>query len=260
MRVFDCFTFFNELDLLKIRCEILKELNPIHVLVEAPITHTGDEKPLYFFDNWKEFEQYNIIHVCAHLPNDGNPWNNENAQRDQIMYALDGEDMQDDDIIIVSDLDEIPRPETIRQFDADKMLVAALKMDKFSYYLNCLECSQGWESAKVTSWKHLKTTTPQRLRVGGFKTIMLDAGWHWSWLGGVDKIMEKFYAYAHTESVTSKNADPELLKEKLETGESIWSQGNKNDKWKFMEIDDYFPEYIRNNDLELTAKGLIKLL
>lgn len=259
MRIFDTFCFFNELELLKIRCEILKELNPIHVLVESPTTHTGDPKRLHFKDNQHLFSDYNIIPLVATLPNDGDAWHNENAQRDAILAGLTS--ASGDDVIIVSDLDEIPRPETILKFDADKMLVAALKMDKFSYYLNCLECAQGWESAKVTTVKTFNDHfygSAQRLRVGGFKTIILDAGWHWSWLGGIDKIYEKFFAYAHTESVTGENLDPDVLREKLETGESLWSQGNKNDLWKFIPIDDYFPEYIRNNKVELIQKGLIK--
>lgn len=257
MKIFDCFTFFNELELLKIRCEILKELNPIHILVESPTTHTGDPKPLYYMENRELFSGYNIVHVVADLPNTGDPWVNENSQRDSIIAGIAGEDIYDDDVVIVSDLDEIPRPGTIKQFDADKMLVAALKMDKFSYYLNCLECAQGWESAKVTSWKYLKTTTPQKLRVDGFKTIMLDAGWHWSWLGGVDKIMEKFQSFAHQESNNSQFADPDKIERKLQTGHSLWTDRD-DDLWKFIPIDDYFPKYIQDHAPSLIEKGLIK--
>lgn len=261
MRIFDCFPFFNELELLKIRCEILKELNPIHVLVESPTTHTGDPKPLYFQKKKLEFADFTFRHVITTLPNDGNTWHNENYQREHIMDGLSCY-ANDEDLIIVSDLDEIPRPETIRQFDAEKMVVAALKMDKFSYYLNCLELAQGWESAKITTWKCLKeqfNSSPQKLREGGFKTIMLDAGWHWSWLGGVDKIMEKFQSFAHQESNNAQFADPEKISRKLQTGHSLWTD-RENDLWKFIPIDDTFPKYIQDNQQQLTEKGLIKLV
>ena len=49
--IFDCFTFFNELELLEIRCEELKELDVIHVVVESNLTHSGKSKPLYFSEN-----------------------------------------------------------------------------------------------------------------------------------------------------------------------------------------------------------------
>jgi beta-1,4-mannosyl-glycoprotein beta-1,4-N-acetylglucosaminyltransferase len=258
MRIFDCFTFFNEIELLKIRCEILKELNPVHILVESPTTHTGDPKPMHYLDNKKMFSGYNINWMHAELPNNGDAWVNENAQREAIIFGLS--EAGDDDLVIVSDLDEIPRPETIRQFDPNKMLVSALKMDKFSYYLNCLEVVQGWESAKVTTMKCLReqfASSPQRLRTGGFKTIMLDAGWHWSWLGGVDKIMEKFQSFAHQESNNSKFADPDKIQRKLKTGHSLWTD-REDDLWKFIPVDDYFPKYITENKQQLIEKGLIK--
>lgn len=257
MRLFDCFTIFNEIELLKIRCEIMKELNPIHILVESPTTHTGDPKPLHFEINKHLFDEYNIVHIVADLPNNGDPWANENAQRDAIMMGFINtgvDDVHDDDWVIISDLDEIPRPSSVRLFDADEMLVAGLKMDKFSYYLNCLEGMQSWESAKLTSWKYLKTTSPQKLRVGGFKTIMLDAGWHWSWLGGVDKILEKFQSFAHQESNNSKFADPDVVAHKFANNISMWG----DDSWKIIPVDDYFPKYIRDNEQQLIEKGLIK--
>lgn len=256
MRIYDCFTFFNEIELLKIRCEVLKELNPIHVLVEAPTTHTGDPKPLYFEENKHLFSEYNIIHIIADLPNNGNTWDNENKQRDAIVIGL--ADAEDEDWVMVSDLDEIPDPEVVRMFIPEKMQVSALKMAHYTYYLNCLQCADCWESSRLTTWQFLKSTTPNKLRVGGFKTVMLNAGWHFSWMGGVDKIIEKFYAYAHTESCTSQNVDRDAIIEKLETGESLWSQGNKNDLWKFVPIDETFPKYIQDNVPSLINKGLIK--
>jgi beta-1,4-mannosyl-glycoprotein beta-1,4-N-acetylglucosaminyltransferase len=260
MRIFDCFTFFNELELLKIRCEIMKELDPVHILVEATTTHTGDRKPLYFDENLHMFKDYNITDVASELPNNGDTWRNENAQRDKIMVGLNFEGAEDNDIVIISDLDEIPRPHSVRQFDPEKMLVGALKMDKFSYFLNCLEIAQGWESAKITTVKCLREqfgNSPQKLRTGGFKTILLDAGWHWSWLGGVDKIMEKFQSFAHQESNNSKFADPDKIARKLETGHSLWTDRD-DDLWKFIPVDDYFPKYIQDNKNDLVSKGFIR--
>lgn len=258
MRIYDCFTFFNEIELLKIRCEVLKELNPIHILVEASTTHTGDPKPLYFQQYKHLFEEYNIMPMVADLPNNGDPWRNENNQRDCIMVGL--QDALLDDWVFVSDLDEIPRPEAIKKFNPEEMVVAALKMDKYSYFLNCLEVKQGWESAKLTTYDVLNKQfngSPQKLREGGFKTIMLDAGWHWSWLGGVDKIMEKFQSFAHQESNNAKFADPDKIARKLITGHSLWTD-KEDDLWKFVPIDESFPKYIQDNVPSLINKGLIK--
>ena len=65
MKYYDTFSFFNELDLLWLRVNELKELNPIHVLVESKFTHTGDPKPLYFEENKEKFKDFNIRHIVV---------------------------------------------------------------------------------------------------------------------------------------------------------------------------------------------------
>ena len=53
--VYDCFSFFNELDLLEIRLNVLKDVVDKFVLVEATRTHTGRPKPLYYEENKARF-------------------------------------------------------------------------------------------------------------------------------------------------------------------------------------------------------------
>jgi beta-1,4-mannosyl-glycoprotein beta-1,4-N-acetylglucosaminyltransferase len=91
--IYDCFTFFNELDILEIRLNILKNVVDKFVLVEATRTHQGKEKPLYFSENkarYKEFED-KIIHIVIdeYPPYEGkSAWVLERYQRDMI--AKDG--------------------------------------------------------------------------------------------------------------------------------------------------------------------------
>lgn len=245
MKLFDCFTFFNELELLKIRCEELKELNPIHVLVEANTTHTGDPKPFYFEENKHLFTEFNIRHIKVYdLPNNGDAWQAENAQRDAIFKGLT--DCEDWDKIIITDLDEIPRKEAVAYYDG-RMGVAALTMEKLSYYLNCLEGHQQWQIGKITTWEHLKTTTPNKLRNGGFNIAFDYAGWHFAWCGGIDRMFQKLDSFAHQESNTAELRNN--LERKYETGESMWG----NDFWRFVKIDETFPPYLFNNQKEFIS-------
>jgi len=242
------FSFFNELDLLKLRCEELKELNPVHILVESPYTHTGDPKPLYYEQNKHLFKDYNIIHLIDQsMPNDGDAWHNENHQRDTGVFGLF--DMEDDDVIGIFDADEIPKSEMVKQYKPE-MGITGVKMDKFSYTLNCLEGYQQWEMGKLVTYEILKQTTPNKIRNGGHKTIMCNAGWHFSFLGGVEKMKEKLFAYAHTETVTSDLLS--RLERKFESGQSLWG----NDYWRFIDIDETFPRYLREHQEEF--KHLIK--
>lgn len=250
MRYFHGVTFFNELELLKILCEETKDLNTTIVLVEATTTHTGDPKPLYFDENKHLFTEYNIKHlIVRHLPNDGDAWHNENAQRDAIMLGLT--DCVDDDVVFIGDLDEIPRKEAIKYYDS-RMGVAALCMDKYSVYLNLLEGYQNWSIAKLCTYSILKNTTPNKLRNCGPNFIINYAGWHMSFMGGIEKMKQKLFAYAHVETVTPELLDN--LEHKYETGESLWGR----DKWAFKPIDEKFPDYLRNN--QETFKHLIKEL
>lgn len=246
MRVFDCFTFFNEFELLKLRCEELRMIDVQHILIEAEYTHTGDKKPLYYQYNKQDYFGYDIYHaVQENMPNTGNAWDNEGAQRDKIYDCLVKLRAKDDDIVIISDLDEIPRWQAV-QFYEPRMGVASLQMDKYSCYINLLEGIQNWGIAKITTWGHLKNTTPNKLRNGGSDFTIYYGGWHMSFLGGVSKMKEKLFAYAHTETVTAKLL--ESLQYKFDNGQSLWG----DDFWQFVKIDKSFPQYLQDNQEEFS--------
>lgn len=240
MRYLDCLTFFNENDLLWLRLNELKPLNPIHVIVEASHTHTGDPKPFNF--DVDRFKDFNIRYIRVYdLPNDGDAWHNENYQRDSIMRGLF--DCKDDDVIFIGDLDEIPRVEAVNYYEP-RMGIAGLCMDKYSCYMNLLEGIQNWSIAKLCTWDILKRTTPNKLRNAGANFIINYAGWHISFLGGVDKMKEKLFAYAHQETVTSDLLSN--LEEKFRTGQSLWGK----DFWRFVNIDKTFPKYLQLHQSE----------
>lgn len=239
MRYYDCFTFFNELELLKLRCEELKPLNPVHVLVEATTTHTGLPKELFFEKNKHLFKDYNIRHIVVDdLPSNGDNWVAENYQRDCIDRGI--YDIENDDVIIVSDLDEIPRWQAV-QYYQPIMGTTSLQMEKLSYYLNCVEGHQGWGIAKITTGELLKKTTPNKLRNGGSGFSIYYGGWHFAWMGGFDRMMLKLDSFAHQEANTA--ALRNNLQRKYETGQSLWG----DDYWRFVKIDSTFPKYLQEN-------------
>ncbi|MBY0430568.1 MAG: N-acetylglucosaminyltransferase, partial [Rhodospirillales bacterium] len=110
MRVFDCFSFFNEFDVLEIRLHELQGVVDRFVLVEADRTHAGQPKPLYFHENRQRFAAFldRIEHVVVRdMPEGDDPWRRERFQRDCITRGLGG--AGPDDLVMVSDVDEIPR-------------------------------------------------------------------------------------------------------------------------------------------------------
>lgn len=66
-RIYDCFTFFNELDLLELRLNELASVVDYFVIAEATHTFTGKPKPLHFKENAARFEAFlpRIIHIIV---------------------------------------------------------------------------------------------------------------------------------------------------------------------------------------------------
>ena len=248
MTFYDTFSFFKEFELLKLRCEELKPLNPVHILVESNYTHAGDPKPLYFEEQKEKFKDYNIVHVVVDdMPNNGDAWSNEKWQRDQCKKEIT--DLKDDDIIYIGDLDEIPRWQAI-QFYEPRMGIVGLQMDKYSVYLNLLEGLQNWGIGKVVSGRVFKEKSASEIRNGGADFQLYYGGWHMSFMGGLDRVKEKLFAYAHTETLKPELLDN--LEYKIQTGQSLWGK----DYWRFVKIDEAFPKYLQENQAEF--KHLIK--
>ncbi len=114
-RIFDCFQFYNELDLLEVRLAELYLVVDRFVLVEATYTHAGAAKPLYYADNRARFAAYadKIVHIVVAEDPGGFAWNREAYQRDAILRGL-GE-CRPSDMILISDADEILRAPVVER-------------------------------------------------------------------------------------------------------------------------------------------------
>ena len=142
-RVFDCFTFFNELDLLEIRLNELSPVVDVFVVAEAPLTFQGDPKPLHFHANRRQFEKFadRIRHVVVGRMPEGKSrrdnWRREYHQRDALATAIG--DAGPDDFVLLSDVDEIPRAASIRaamEQEEQRPTVHCFELAMFSFFLN----------------------------------------------------------------------------------------------------------------------------
>jgi beta-1,4-mannosyl-glycoprotein beta-1,4-N-acetylglucosaminyltransferase len=133
MKIYDCFTFFNELDVLEMRLNILDKHVDNFILVESTQTHSGKNKDLVFKNNIDRFKKFSekITHIVVDdmpIQENENRWILENFQRNAIMRGLTRCD--DEDIILISDLDEIPNPDTFGQVNA----LLTKKSDNHDYF------------------------------------------------------------------------------------------------------------------------------
>jgi len=238
--IYDCFTYFggpNEDDLLRLRLEELRHLDTVHVLVESDHSFTGKYKGFTF--DASKFAEFPIKYIrVTDLPLTGNPRDNETHQRNAIMRGLAY--ANDDDAVIISDLDEIPRASSIAQYKIE-FGDCALIMDSMLFYLNVLATRQDLKVSRILSYRILKYTTPQQIRASGCPLGMLDAGWHFTCMGGTDAILTKFQNFCHQEEEIQRFAKREIIDRRIADLKSIW----KEDKVKPVGLDQ-IPEYAKN--------------
>jgi beta-1,4-mannosyl-glycoprotein beta-1,4-N-acetylglucosaminyltransferase len=160
--VWDCFTFFNEVLLLEVRLRELEDVVDHFVLVESPLTHQGQEKPLTFHEERARYSRWSdrIIHVVAELPQTADSaWVRETGQRASILDGL--ADAKANDIVIVSDLDEVPRASVVHQLDTTLDAPSTLDLGLYLYKFN-LQIAKHWPLAKAARFSDLKDANSLR--------------------------------------------------------------------------------------------------
>ena len=270
--IYDCFPFFNELDLLEIRLNVLKDVVDKFVLIEAGETHTGKPKPFYFAENRGRFAAFadRIVYLkIEKFPAGHGAWWNENYQRNELMKGLVG--AKDDDDIIISDLDEIPNPAAIRRWKGTRG-IKVFRQAFYAFYLNYLnvrvsrlyatkmfpyrDAKGAYDGVKVFCNEFLPedinqgtTLTKIRRRTlpksRGGEIVVGDGGWHFSCLGGAKAMVAKMRAVAPHHDFNPD--DPSLTEERL--AELIArGQGPALHLNCFaVPVDGSFPDYVREN-------------
>ena len=227
MKIIDCFTFYNELDLLFYRLSILNDVVDKFILVEATKTFSGKAKPLYYENNKLMFSQFQhkIIHIVNEtltpyeimtnkIPNSSDDyWKNEFNQRNTINKGLEliNQELNDDDYIIINDLDEIPDPYTLIKIkNMEKNIDIGIFKQKMHYYNLTTIYKNIWKNAKILTYKCYKnyfSSSPQIVRSKNENTIekmdnfeyIENGGWHLSYFGNEKYIRNKIESFAHQE-------------------------------------------------------------
>lgn len=263
--IFDCFPFFNELDLLELRLNELWDVVDRFVLVEAPLTHSGNKKPLYYDINRDQFAKFQskIIHIIAYnMPktteqvrasynewdkswiNDGyltgENWVRERYQRNQIMIGLEGS--KPDDIVIIEDADEMVKTEILQNIEKTVVDESnAVEQTLHTYFMNFKCVNMKWAGSKILRRKFVTNPSEHRFHTPA-SGIILDGGWHFNFLGGVEAIKLKLQSYAHQEFNTDevfKNLGNHLIQKKDALGRSY--------QYEVVPIDESYPKYLREN-------------
>ncbi len=260
IKIYDIFTYNGEADILEIRLNILKDVVDEFIIVEAPTTFSGLNKPLYFKEQQERFApflsqiKYFIIddypndkELCkladesSNVPKNGpEHWRREFYQKESIKKALS--DLNNDDICFIGDVDEIWNPEII--IDYSKNDLFKLEQNVYTYYLNN-RSSEPWAGTLVTKYKNIKNNCLNHLRTSSrtIYTYLNNGGWHFTSMGGLDEVRRKL-----NDSYTKESYNTDVVQNNLE------NRFGKSDyigrKFKFWIDESDLPKYIIENKLK----------
>lgn len=263
-RIFDCFTFFNELEILKLRFHELYDAVDCFVISESTKTFRGEPKPLVFTENkemFREFMDKIRLIVVDDMPTGTDAWQREFHQRSALRRGL--VDLNENDIVMVSDVDEIVRASTldyVRHHDGYFLF----DMPMYQFYLNMRAVPSGWVKAIAYTWKlDSEVGDYNRIRqreldsfsrFTGINHRIEQGGWHFTFLGGPNRVREKLGAYSHAEA---------WQQQMLRSGEAerqmvLLKDVGGGRHLEFCEIDDTFPKYVRTNIQHFRDIGYVK--
>jgi len=261
MRVYDCFMYWDEDLLLDLRMNILDKFVDYFVIVEGNRTWQNKKKKFRFnLHKFKKFRNKIIYIMVKDLPKGQNPWLRENFQRNCITRGI--EKAGENDIIMISDLDEIPNPRAFKLFHAN-MRYAVFKQNLYRYKFNLQSQTEPtWHGTRICLKKFLKS--PQWLRELKFKkrpfwrldkfrlnNILENGGWHFCDLKSPKKLLYKLQNMCETndkfifkKKISSFYLKEKSIKEKIKIYASV--TGSK-ESFKPMLIDNSFPDYLIRN-------------
>ena len=272
-KIYDCFNFFNELDILEIRLNTLYDYVDYFVIVESSVTHSGEEKPFYFEDNKERYSKFldKIIHfkikdtptdfinlpktndtelerVFGFIRAQTNRFNRRSQpdygrdffQKDSVRRPL--VNCSDNDIILVSDLDEIPNPELIENLsNLDLSKIYSLNQITYYYYINVLK-QRDWYGTKILTYGRLKELSLNEIRGDvSLSSKLPNGGWHFSFMGGKKMVEKKITSYSARDLASNR-----VLTSLEDNIENLIDPFFRS-KLEMVSVDDTYPKYLLKN-------------
>ena len=257
MAIYDCFQYFNEDHMVDLRMNILDPYVDFFVISESTKTHQGQNKKINFdiknFPQFKDKIKFLVADYDKKINFENHTGGESIIEQHQRNYLINGlKDASPDDLIILSDSDEIPDLSKIKNINRNKKFIA-FSQKMFMYKLNLLNVEEsGWIGSKITKKKNISSM--QELRNLKFKNYpfwridkghlqIIEGGWHFSFLQTPDQILKKIKSFSHGEfnnSLLNENS----IEEKILKNEDIFNRGFTLKK---IDLNENFPKYIYNN-------------
>lgn len=295
IKIYDGVIFSDEISLLLLRMEHLFDVVDYHIVIESKISFSGRSKPLVFDENKHLFGKFKhkihhvILSELSTVPETLNDvWTNEYFSRNMLANVLDRVNASDNDLLLVSDTDEIPHPNALRNMrlyqQKPNNILGTEKIYKFNmknylYNFDCFDYKQFNRFTPLTGasigtakrlcgikdsendYEHLKFTYPTCMRLYmqhefpmPFENVLSPGGWHLSFFSNLERIQNKLQNYGHQQFLEQFNSE----KVSIDT-----SNASISEDWKksFLKLDSIsFEDINRNISVDLlrhrVANGL----
>jgi beta-1,4-mannosyl-glycoprotein beta-1,4-N-acetylglucosaminyltransferase len=243
------------------------------VISEANITFSGRPKQLNFFERRSEFSRWikkieylpfvpPVAGLKFEAPTSYDPnnaaWKVEISQRDALFAPL--RTLSEDVLIVVTDLDEIWNPATLRNLKPSGFVAARLEMGFYYFFMNCRGVGAGnssWAYPFCILSSFMKTEEDSagfsRIRTKAQLPLIPNAGWHFSYLGGVQAAIEKIESFSHQELNKENIKNPRRIENCINLGLDPF--GRPDHLWEFVDTNDFpleishlmrqYPEFLK---------------
>ena len=287
MKIYDCFMLFDEEMLLDLRLNIMNKYVDKFIITEATYMHSGKPKKLVFdINNFSKFKDKIIYKVVDKQPeniediyesdnNDvkgskliNNSLKRENYQREMANEPL--VEAEDNDIILINDIDEIPNLKKINFTKINNKLII-FKQKMFYYKFNLNYQNLVWHGSKACKKKYFKS--PQWLRNVRHRKYPIwrfdiffsnkkfndiyyvnDGGWHFTNIKSPDDLEKKFLNFLHHQDFEESGLKLKDIKEKMKNKKILYDLAidQRDYKWsgqkKLFKVDiSLMPEYLSKN-------------
>jgi beta-1,4-mannosyl-glycoprotein beta-1,4-N-acetylglucosaminyltransferase len=205
--IYDCFLFFKELDILELRLRLLYDSVDKFVICESDRTFSGQTKEWIFEKNLDRFADFRDKIIYNKITNaiDPNPWVNEAIQRSSCLPQVE---LKADDLIISSDVDEIPNPDLLKNtswVEDQKLYVFLQLMYYYNLHTRYEDRPNGfWTGSRIVRYATIEknnfTLSDLRHMSNRLQVVEVpNGGWHYSYFGGAESIKNKIEAFSHQE-------------------------------------------------------------
>ncbi|KAJ0166786.1 hypothetical protein CTA2_5903 [Colletotrichum tanaceti] len=254
-KVFDLLLINTEVEMLELRMGQMAPYVDYFVIIESDKTFTDHQKPLYVRENWGLFKPWHDKMILRTMDlealKDGSAWDREaksrNAMYEQVIPTLVGEQAAAiDDVLIVSDVDEIPMPEILRALRNCNIPPRVTIHSKMYYYSYQWLARNDWAHPQATVYRGVDTVLPDDLRGNANDHHFVHGGWHCSYcFSTVKEMAQKIDSFSHAELNKPEFKDPDWVVDVARRGLDIFGRGDSN--FDRIETNHDVPDYVKRN-------------